>query len=268
MKRYRWLVVLSLVWGVLFLVLATLLRNASVYGTFLRIEIELAKLAAMAGGLAAAFAFQRGEYLRRAWLFVGGSSAFFLVRDLTLAPLGFEAMGETSLLVVRAILVSLGNVSMIVGVYMLARTWKVAGLTLPGQPRGQAAVQLTTIALAIALAGPGAWTFGSRLLSGDLTAAAGVASALGDMVTLILIGPLLLTALALRGGMFAWPWALLTTSCVAWLFYDSFYTVGPLLGLSDEAARIGYETCRALGCAFGGAAGLAQRWIALGGVER
>jgi hypothetical protein len=51
---------------------------------------------------------------------------------------------------------------------------------------------------------------------------------------------------------------------VAWLFYDSFYTIGPMLGLSQEAARIGYETCRALGCTFGAAAGLAQRFIALG----
>lgn len=260
----RWLVGLPLLWGGVFVVVANLLLGTPAYEVFLRSEIEAAKLVSLVGGLAAALAFERGEYLRRAWFLVGGSTGFFLVRDLTLAPLGFEAMGETPLLVVRAVLVALGNVSMVIGVFMLARTWKVAGLALPGRPRGQVGVVLLTIAFALALAGPGAWTFGSRLLSGDLTAAAGVFSALGDMATLVLIGPLLLTALALRGGLFAWPWALLTTSCVAWLFYDSFYTVGPLLGLSDEAARIGYETCRGLGGTFACAAGLAQRFIVRG----
>ena len=263
MKRFRWLIVVPLLWGGVFLVLALFLRGSGAYEVFMRTELELATSVALLGGLAAAFAFDRGEYLRRAWLFV--AAAIVLAWSTAyLSPLGFEAMGETPLLVLRAVLVSAGNLSMIVGVYMLARTWKVAGLTLPGRALGKVAVVAATILLAFGLAGPGIVTFGGRLLGGDLTAAAGAASAFGDMVTLILIGPLLLTALALRGGLFVWPWALLTTSCVAWLFYDSFYTIGPMLGLSQEAARIGYETCRALGCTFGAAAGLAQRFIAVG----
>jgi hypothetical protein len=252
-----------LLWGGVFLVLALFLRGSGAYEVFMRTELELATSVALLGGLAAAFAFDRGEYLRRAWLFVAAAIALAW-STAYLSPLGFEAMGETPLLVLRAVLVSASNLSLIVGVYMLARTWRVAGLTLPGPTLGKVAVVAATILLAFGLAGPGIVTFGGRLLGGDLTAAAGVASAFGDMVTLILIGPLLLTALALRGGLFAWPWALLTTSCVAWLFYDSFYTIGPMLGLSQEAARIGYETCRALGCTFGGAAGLAQRFIAVG----
>jgi hypothetical protein len=263
MKRFRWLIVVPLLWGGVFLVLALFLRGSGAYEVFMRTELELATSVALLGGLAAAFAFDRGEYLRRAWLFVAAAIALAW-STAYLSPLGFEAMGETPLLVLRAVLVSASNLSLIVGVYMLARTWRVAGLTLPGPTLGKVAVVAATILLAFGLAGPGIVTFGGRLLGGDLTAAAGAASAFGDMVTLILIGPLLLTALALRGGLFVWPWALLTTSCVAWLFYDSFYTIGPMLGLSQEAARIGYETCRALGCTFGGAAGLAQRFIAVG----
>lgn len=261
---FRKLLVFPLLWGALFLVLSAVLWGTSAYPPFLRTEIELVKVLAAAGGFAAALAHRRGDYLRRAWFLVGLSTCFFLVRDLTIAPFGFEAMGETPLLALRAVLVFLGNLVMVVGVFMLARIWRVAGLTLPGRPRGQLAVVLVAAAFALALAGPGVVTYGARLLAGDLSAAAGVASALGDTATLLLIAPLLLTALALRGGMFAWPWALLTLSCVAWLFYDAFSTLGPALGLGADATRTGAELCRALGSTWACSAGLAQRWIALG----
>lgn len=261
---FRKLLLFPLLWGALFLVASALLSGTSAYGLFLRTEIELVKGLAAAGGFAAALAHRRGEYLRRAWLLVGSSTCFFLVRDLTLAPLGFEALGETPLVALRAVLVSLGNLVMVIGVFMLARIWSVAGLTLPGRPRARIAVVLAAAVFACALAGPGVVTAGARLLAGDLDATASVASALGDTVALLLIAPLLLTALALRGGMFAWPWALLTLSSTAWLFYDAFSALGPILGLSAEATRTGAELGRALGSTWACSAGLAQRWIALG----
>ena len=259
------LVFFPLLWGAAFLVLNAWLLGTSSHGAFLRTYIELSKVLAFLGALAAAAAHQRGEHLRIAWTFVACSTGFFLVRDLTLAPLGFPAMGETTLLALRGVLVILGNLSMVTGVFLLARTWRVAELTLSVPPRGRSAVLLVTTVLALALAGPGVVTFGGRVLRGDLTAVSGVASAAGDLVVLILIAPLILTALALRGGMFAWPWALLTTSTVAWLFYDAFWALGPTLGLSPDEARTAYELCRGLGCTFSASAGLAQRWIALGG---
>lgn len=260
----RKLVAFPAVWGVLFLVASAALFGTAAYGPFLRTEIELAKLVSVAGSLAAAFAHRRGDHLRRAWLLVGGSTCFFLVRDLTLAPLGLEALGETALLAVRAVLVTVGNVAAVAGVYFLAQTWKVAGLALPGRPRGQAAVVLAAVVIALALAGPAVLTQGGRLLAGDLGATASVASALGDTVTLILIAPLLMTALALRGGMFAWPWALFTAASLSWLGYDAFAVLGPSFGLGADATRIAYELCRALACTFTCSAGLAQRSIALG----
>lgn len=264
MMSLRKLVAFPLIWGALFLVLCAMLIGTDVYGPFLRAEIELAKIVSAAGCFAAAFAFRPDHHLRRAWLIFGGSTCFFLVRDLTLAPLGFEALGETALLAIRALLAILGNVAAVTGVYMLARTWKVAGLALPGRPRGQIAVLLTAVVIALALAGPAVVTSGRQLLAGDLGATASVASALGDTATLILIAPLLLTALALRGGLFAWPWALITLSCVSWLGYDAFSVLGPTLGLGADASRVAYEFFRALACTFAGSAGLAQRWIALG----
>jgi len=38
--------------------------------------------------------FERGDYLRRAWLLIAGCMALLLLRDATLLPLGFDAMGE------------------------------------------------------------------------------------------------------------------------------------------------------------------------------
>src|SRR5262249_44582275 len=91
--------------------------------------------------------------------------------------------------------------------------------------------------------------------------AAGLFSALGDMVSLWLIAPLLLTALALRGGLFGWPFALLTASYGAWLGYDALGVGGGDLGLSPHATPAAAEPFRAPGCLYGLSAGLAQREV-------
>src|SRR5262249_59047068 len=98
--------------------------------------------------------------------------------------------------------------------------------------------------LVAAAAGPAVLRSAGPLLQGDLSRAAGVFSALGDMVSLWLIAPLLLTALALRGGLFGWPFALLTTSYVAWLGYDAIGVLGADLGLSAHGTRLLSELFR------------------------
>jgi hypothetical protein len=163
--------------------------------------------------------------------------------------------------VAAGVLVALANLSQVVGTWMLARTWKVAQLTLPGSATAQWLTVGLVGLLAAGFAGPGVLRSGGRLLQGDLSVAAGVFSSLGDMISLWLIAPLLLTALALRGGLFGWPFALLTASYVAWLGYDALGVLGPDLGLSPRAARTGSELFRALGCLFGLSAGLAQRTV-------
>jgi hypothetical protein len=87
---------------------------------------------------------------------------------------------------------------------------------------------------------------------------------MGDAISLFLIAPLLFTALALRGGLFGWPYSLLTTSYVAWLLYDASLAVGPAIGLGAAGARVVSELFRALGCLFGFSAGVAQRFVVQG----
>jgi hypothetical protein len=260
--RFRWLAVFPVAWGITFLVLAAAFAGTSSYGIFLRTEIELVKILALLGSWGAALAFEKGEYLRRAWFLIGAAFACFLLRDLTLAPWGFEeALGTTGLLVLRGVLSILGNLSQVVGTWMLARVWKVGGLSLPGQRSRQVLVLLGAVALSAVFAGPAVVQHGGKVLAGGWDAIPLLASALGDAFALCLIAPLLLTALALRGGYLEWVWGLLTASSLAWLLYDGAQVYGPNLGLSPDAVRVASELFRALGCTLGFSAGVAQRWI-------
>lgn len=259
--RYRIFVLFPLLWAAAFLLGDALLYGAPAYAVFLRTEIELVKALALAGSLAAALALEPGDYLRRAWFFIAGCMGLLLLRDLTLAPIGLDALWGSQRELVRGILVVAANLSQVIGTWMLARVGRMAGLGVPASRREQAGVLAIAILLAAAFAGPGVVANAKRVLDGDLVALASSASALGDMISLCLIAPLLLTALALRGGLIGWTWTLLTASYVAWLLYDALLVLGPWMGLQPRGVRTGSELFRALGCTFGFTAGLAQRAV-------
>jgi hypothetical protein len=251
--RFRLLVVFPLAWVAAFLLGDSLLHGTPQHAVFVRTQIELAKALSLLGAWAAARVFERGDYPRRAWLLIAACSALLLLRDLTLAPLGFEAVGARRLALLRGVLVVAANLAQVLGTWILARAWRRASLSLPGSRASRFAVTVATIALSLAFAGPAFVTNVGRVRAGDLTAAAGAASAFGDIVSLCLIAPLLLTALALRGGLIGWPWSLLTASYAAWLGYDAV-----LVGLGPDAVRSAAEAFRALGSTLGCSAGLAQ----------
>jgi hypothetical protein len=259
-SRFHVLAAVPLVWAALFLGLDAAFYGGPSYTAFLRTEVEAAKALTLIGSWAAALAFERGAYQRRAWFLIGGCMALLLTRDLTLLPF-FRRFDAHTIAIAAGILVALANLSQVIGTWMLAHTWKVAQLTLPGSVTSQWLTGAVVALLGAAFAGPSLLRSGGPLLQGDLSRAAGVFSSLGDMVSLWLIAPLLLTALALRGGLFGWPFALLTTSYVAWLGYDALGVIGADLGLGAHASRVGAELFRALGCLFGLSAGLAQRTV-------
>jgi hypothetical protein len=264
MSKFQRLAVLPIAWAAVFLALDAAFYGGPAYGTFVRTEVEAAKALTLIGSWAAALAFEKGAYQRRAWFFIGGCMALLLCRDLvTLTPV-FRGLGAHGVNVVAGILVLSANVSQVIGTWMLARTWKVAELELPGSRAAQLATVGVVGVLAAVFAGPSVVLSGNAVLAGDLTRASGVASGLGDMISLWLIAPLLLTALALRGGLFGWPFSLLTASYVAWLGYDALAILGPVMGLGPHASRTGAELFRALGCLFGFSAGMAQRAVVHG----
>jgi hypothetical protein len=228
----------------------------------MRIEVETVKLLGLLGCWSAAFAFDRGEYMRRAWLAEGACYFFLVVRDVTLGAWTPWAPGPRLLgvptEVYESALVLVANINAVVGSLMLARAWSVAGLGDADDRGRRRMLTLVAAVIAIVVVGTNMLTDLRSLRGGNLEAGVMIASDVGDVIGMALIAPVLLTALAMRGGLLVWPWALLTASMLGWLFYDATTTVGHVVR-GGNSLRLTGEVFRALACTFSFSAGLAQR---------
>lgn len=223
----------------------------------LQVEIDVSKALALAGIVAAALAFDRGDYLRRGWAAWAGCYVLLLARDAVL--LGATHLSPLACDVVRGVLVALGNVCVVAGTWMLGRAWSVAGLEHPGSRGARRAAVALGIAATVVFAGPTFYVDVRDLVLGSAARYDMIASDLGDLLSLPLIAPVGLTALAVREGSLRWTWALLTASLLAWLMYDAVYTVPDLfLGAPPSLRQIAAQFDVLAGL-FACAAGLAQR---------
>lgn len=255
----------ALVWwppafAALFVVLA-LAAGTGLLPSVVRLENETGKLLATAGCLAAASAFDRGDYMRRAWLYSGGCLALLLVRDVTVIPAIGAALAWTNLHALQGAIVVLANASSVIGTWLLARAWTVAGLDeAPSGPRW--ALRAGGVAVSLLVTGWPLWADASKLFAGDLAAIPWVGSDLGDTLSFALVAPVLQTALALRGGALLWPWSLLSAGGFCWILYDAGWGFSELLHVEhDPRVRIAVEAMRALACTYIAVAGLAQRAV-------
>jgi hypothetical protein len=252
------------VFAALFVVLA-LAAGTDALPTVVRVENETGKVLAAAGCLAAAYAFESGDYMRRAWLYSGGCLLLLLMRDATIIPAIGGVFTPGQLSVLQGSLVVLANASSVVGTWLLARAWTVSGLEeAPAGPRW--ALRGAGLAVSLLVTGWPLWVDASKLFAGDLAAIPWVASDLGDTIAFALVAPVLQTALALRGGALLWPWALLTAGGFCWILYDAGWGFSELLHLDAEPrVRIAIEATRALACTYIAGAGLAQRAVVVRG---
>lgn len=254
--RFRWLALFPLLFAAAFFAVAWWLLGSEALAPFNYWQRILTRILGIAGCAAAVSAFERGDHLRRAWLWLAAGAAAILVRDLLRLMPAFDP--ESDVLAAQAVVSALGvlsNLCQLVGVWMLARSWKMAAISLPGGRSGALAVAGMTAALAVAVAGPAALESGRAVAAGDVGSLVLLVSAVVDVVSLCLVAPLLLTAVSLRAGLFVWPWALITASRLSWLLYDAAVALepGPLpagFPLSD--------VFRGLGMNYLFAAGLAQ----------
>lgn len=223
----------------------------------MRTENEAGKVLSMLGCFAAALAFERGDYLRRAWALTGGCLLLLLVRDVTIVPGVEAALGGPRIEPVRWVLVVAANVSSVVGTALLARAWSVAGLSSAGR---RAWLMVAGVVVSLAATGWPLLHDLERLRGGDFDAIPFLASDLGDTIAFALVAPVLETALALRGGALLWPWALLTAGGLCWILYDAAWGISALLH-ADEGVRVRLviECFRGLACAFIACAGVAQQ---------
>ena len=220
-------------------------------------EIDVSKVLALAGMAAAALAFDRGDYLRRGWGIWAAAYVLLLGRDAMLL-----AQGHVSRPVfdgARGVLVTAGNACVLVGAWTLARAWSVAGLEHPGPKRARRAVVLLAVLAALVFAGPTLYGDLRDLVLGTRAPFDSIASNLGDILSLPLIAPVALTAVAVREGTLRWTWMLLTSSLVAWLLYDAIYDLPDSLSLAPAGFRLVSEQFHVLAGALACAAGLAQR---------
>ncbi len=228
--RIRRLTLFPLLYAVVFVGVALWLSGGDALRPFVRGQLILVRLLAIAGCFAAVSAFERGDHLRRAWLLLGVSTILVLARDLLrLPPFALPGSGVSAGALVVSGLGVLSNVGLLAGIWLLARAWRVAAISLPVGRGGVVGVTLVAAVLALLVAGPSALQHAREVAAGDLSALILLVSAVVDILSLLLLAPLFLTTLALRGGLFAWPWGLVTASVLAWLLYDGAAAVAPSL---------------------------------------
>jgi hypothetical protein len=229
--RFRWLAVFPLVYTVLFIAVAWWLGGQGLdLGPFVSGHRILVRVLSAFGSFLAVSAFDRGDHMRRAWLWLGWGTVAILLRDvLRLFPAFQPANAGPGAQILLSGLVILSNLTLLSGIWILSRSWKRASITLPGDRSGIFAVALVTAGLAVVVAGPGAFKAAQQLVAGDWSYAVLLVSAVVDILSLCLITPLLLTAVALRGGLFSWPWGLITASQLSWLLFDAAANLAPTL---------------------------------------
>jgi hypothetical protein len=258
--RFRWLAVFPLFYAALFIAVASWLSAGQDLALFVSGQRILVRVLATAGGFAAISAFERGDPMRRAWVWLSGGTVLILLRDvLRLFPAFQAANAGPAAQTVLSALGILSNVALLSGIWTLATFWKKASISLPGSRSGIFAVALVTAGLAGVVAGPGAFKAAQQLGAGDWSTAVFLVSAVVDILSLCLITPLLLTAVALRGGIFSWPWGLITASQLSWLLYDAAANLAPILAPGGFPLA---DVFRGLAETFLFAAGVAQLLVA------
>lgn len=221
-------------------------------------------LLAAAGCFSVARAFQAGDYLRVAWQLQAAAS---LVLAASRVLSGLEPQETMNL--ARTPLVFMANVMTVLSAAIFARAHRVAGLSLPWSRRARVIFGAAVALLAFAAAGPAIAVQLPRALAGQMLSWMQIFSSIGDFVFLVLIAPICMTAVALRGGLLTWPWALLTASTVAWLVYDAQDTLIYLFPhLEDVDLTLITVPLRVAACTFLFLASRAQQRLTSGAVDR
>lgn len=252
--RYRALALFPLVYAGVFASVAWWLADSSALEPFVRWQLILVRVLAIVGCFAAVSAFHQGDHLRRAWSWLAVATVLVLVRDLIrlfateLPPPGewtISGLGVAS------------NLALLAGIWMLASAWKTASISLPGGRGGAVTVAVVTAVIALAVAGPFALEHLQSVRDGNWEDVVLLASGVVDILALCLLAPLLLTTISLRGGLFAWPWGLVTASMLCWLFYD--LAVGLGMTLASESFPLN-DLFRGMAENYLFVAGVAQRF--------
>jgi hypothetical protein len=187
-----------------------------------------ASVIAIAGTTAAARAFSPGDYLRRVWTLFAASAVLLLVSSSIRAGWMIAVPGvpfdQSALAPVRVLIVLTLNLLNAGALVLLALTYRRSGLTPPRSWKSHGLWALcTAVALAIVL--PQLRHNLQVLLAGGASTTqtfATVVSALGDLVTIVLVAPILRVAYMMRGGKLAWAWWAMAGAGAMWIVFDAY----------------------------------------------
>lgn len=235
-------------------------RGAEMGGVY-RMGALLARVAAAAGCAIAAAQFDRGDHMRKAWITLSVAFGILVVNALLFGAASHMTARSLSSVaeVGSGVLVAAANLAMIAGELGVARTWNLAGLDLQVSKPVRTASFVGSLVIALVIVGGTAWGDVHQVAQGHYDALSSLGSDLGDVVSLAVLAPILLTALALRGGTLAWPWGLIVVGTLAWLLADGSGAVAAVLEVSPSAVKPLEQAFQMAGCVAYLSAGLLQR---------
>ncbi len=261
--KYGMLILGTLLCGLLFGVLyVSLADNPVESGALGRLVVVNAKGLSALGAFIALFQFAPKDYLRRAWALMTIGAVLLVEADVVNSLLE-PVLAPNTLGLARSILVVGANASSPVAMVLFARALTVAGLDVAGTRGSRVAWTLVAVVVSVVVAGPGVVDSFRGLEAGNMRSLATVASGLGDMVSLVLLAPLIYVVITLRGGALFWPFMLLAASILSWLVYDGAGMIAGWAGRPEAVVPL-QQCCRVWACMFLFSAGLAQRWVLAG----
>jgi hypothetical protein len=198
-------------------------------------------IAAVAAGVTAARFHWVSEYVGRGWTLLFVLYALLAVSYvLNRAGLGTPALSD--------VLTIVANVATIGAFWLFGRALRVAGLRFYGPAIVKAGVFIAAIAVACVLVMPtvvGVW----QSNSGSLSRAADLVSAVADMLTFILVAPLLLTLWSFRGGQLSWVYGCLALSTIGWIINSAAKDLLPAVAVRDAQMTGLFLACLAVAAA-------------------
>ena len=205
---------------------------------------------------AIACAFTAASYgerdrLRWAWVLYGAGYGIaflskWLIGDLAdLVHLGVARQATWALFII------VFNACGVTALALFARVWSGTGMA--PEWRTRATIGFFIVAIVIGI--PNAHQAIGLLSPFRPIAFGGIASVLGDVISITLIGPIFATMIALRGGALARPWIFLFASTLCWLL-NNLPVVMP-----TNAALIADGIVRPAAITFAAAAAIAQLWV-------
>lgn len=181
--------------------------------------------AAIAAAMAAARFHWFAEYIGRAWTLL---SVLYALLTISYALGRMHLAGPAA----SDVMVIVANVAAVGAFWLFGTALRSSGLAF----YGSAAVKLAVFVGAVAVAGALVLPSIIDVLTGDATGlafAADLVSAAADMLTFILVAPLLLTVWQFRGGKLSWVYGFLALSTIGWMVNQAADDLLPKLIVRD-----------------------------------